>query len=267
MEVGQYLQRIGIKEAGPPSYPFLARLQNHHMCAAPFENLDVMAGRPVVLDLPHLYDKIVRRRRGGFCYELNGLFAWLLGQLGYDVTLLSAGVYDEASGKFGAEFDHMTLLVQVEQPYLVDVGFGDSTRKPIPLPDGSVEDVSGRYRVRPPREGSHRFVLERYTLDAWRPQHQFTLQPRALTDYIERCHYQQTHPDSVFLRGNFCTLATQEGRVTLSERQLTITRNGFKEKTAVTSPLQTVKILQNHFGMEWGGGGEANRAEVQNKKD
>src|SRR3989304_2800207 len=104
------------------------------MEAVPFENLDIIAGRPIVLEEEALLDKIVRRRRGGFCYELNGLFSALLRTLGFRVTRLSAGVLNE-DGTFGPDFDHMTLLVELEDRWLADVGVGGFFREP-PLPHG-----------------------------------------------------------------------------------------------------------------------------------
>src|SRR5215211_6629735 len=153
MDIHAYLNRIGYRGTLEPSAATLHALQRAHLLAVPFENLEIHLGRPIVLDQTALFDKIVRRRRGGFCYELNGLFAVLLRELGFEVTLLSAGVA-RANGDFGPEYDHLTLLVECplsvidsqlqpvvgDQPrttnygprtiWLVDVGFGDSFRAP-----------------------------------------------------------------------------------------------------------------------------------------
>ena len=110
MDIHAYLSRIGYRGTLEPSAATLHALQQAHLLAVPFENLDIHLGRPIVLDQTALFDKIVARRRGGFCYELNGLFAVLLRELGFEVTLLSAGVA-RASGGFGPEYDHLTLLV------------------------------------------------------------------------------------------------------------------------------------------------------------
>ncbi|UCH26235.1 MAG: arylamine N-acetyltransferase, partial [Trueperaceae bacterium] len=123
MEVKHYLERIGYRGPVDVSARTLASLQRAHLHTVPFENLDVCLGREIVLEPAALYDKIVVRRRGGFCYELNGLFAWLLTELGFEVTLLSARVFGERG--LGPEFDHLTLRVDLSEPWLVDVGFGD----------------------------------------------------------------------------------------------------------------------------------------------
>jgi N-hydroxyarylamine O-acetyltransferase len=124
MNVEDYLQRLGYNGDRIPNAETLRNLHHAHLLAVPFENLDIHLGRPIVLDEKSLYEKIVRRRRGGFCYEANGLFAALLRELGFNVALLSARVMD--GGKLGPEFDHLTLLVQLEERWLADVGFGDS---------------------------------------------------------------------------------------------------------------------------------------------
>src|SRR5262245_14904037 len=129
--VAEYLGRVGYDGPVDVTPETLRRLHLAHLLAVPFENLDIHLGRPIVLDVDRIFEKIVRRRRGGFCYELNGLFAWLLGELGFDVELLSAQVLD--GGRLGPEFDHMTLLVEHEGRWLVDVGFGDSFLEPLAL--------------------------------------------------------------------------------------------------------------------------------------
>ncbi len=116
---------------------------------------------PIALDEDELYKKIVLRKRGGLCYELNGLFRWLLAQLGYRVSRIAAGVYSTERGEFGPLLDHMALLVYLEQTYLVDVGFGDTVRCPIALPNGEASDISGTYRVRRDELGFEVYVLEK----------------------------------------------------------------------------------------------------------
>src|SRR5689334_10616650 len=171
MDVHAYLDRIGYRGAIEPTFETLAALQRAHLLAAPFENLDIGLGRPIVLDHGLLFDKIVTRRRGGFCYELNGLFAELLRALGFHVTRLAAGVA-RADGEFGPEFDHLTLLVrepnQSGTQWLVDVGFGDSFRAPLRLADGLEQPQDGRaYRL--DRDGERWTLWERAEED-WQAQ-------------------------------------------------------------------------------------------------
>src|SRR5690348_1505800 len=127
MDVEKYLARINYTGPRTPDEATLRALHVAHLRAVPFENLDIGRGVPIVLDLDRLYAKIVTRRRGGFCYELNGTFAELLRALGYSVELLSARVY--TGTQFSPEFDHLMLRVsggQLAEPLLADVGFGQS---------------------------------------------------------------------------------------------------------------------------------------------
>ena len=142
MDVKQYLSRIGIEEIRQPSIDFLTELQNAHMLSIPFEDLDIPDWDRIVLDLERIYQKIIPTKRGGFCYELNGLFHWLLTSLGFKVDMLSAHVFNHERKDLGPEFDHMTLLVHLEKDYLVDVGFGDSFRI-YGISNGVLRDVSG----------------------------------------------------------------------------------------------------------------------------
>ncbi|MFB3065782.1 MAG: arylamine N-acetyltransferase, partial [Planctomycetota bacterium] len=132
MDVEALLRRIGYEGARDPNADVLQALHRAFVLSVPFENLDIHLGRPIVLDEAALFDKIVKRRRGGFCYEMNGLFAALLRALGFDVTLLSARVVG-TDGKAGPEFDHLVLLVPLSERRLADVGFGDVFVHPLRL--------------------------------------------------------------------------------------------------------------------------------------
>src|SRR6266550_6884083 len=147
MDIQAYLQRISYTGPLVPIAETLRLLQVAHLQTVPFENLSIHSGEPIVLDDDALFEKIVRRRRGGFCYELNGLFAALLRALGFDVKMLSARVAN-AEGIFGPDFDHMTLLVTLAEPWLVDVGFGDSFLEPLKLDEESAPIHGHRaYRI------------------------------------------------------------------------------------------------------------------------
>src|SRR3989442_4850460 len=128
MDTKAYLKRIGYRGRVRPSADALRGLHRKHLLSIPFENLDIHLGRPIILSKKAFYDKIIREHRGGFCYELNGLFATLLDELGFKVSMLSARVARKG-GRFSPNFDHMTLLVQLEQSWLLDGGFGDSFTK------------------------------------------------------------------------------------------------------------------------------------------
>jgi N-hydroxyarylamine O-acetyltransferase len=130
VDLTAYLDRINYHGPLASTAETLRELQVAHLLTVPFENLSIHARQPIVLDDDALFEKIVRRRRGGFCYEANGLFAALLRALGFDVKKLSAGVA-KPEGGFGPDFDHMTLMGAIDERWLIDVGFGDSFREPL----------------------------------------------------------------------------------------------------------------------------------------
>jgi N-hydroxyarylamine O-acetyltransferase len=132
MDISKYLERINYHGSPESTVETLQALHEAHLLSVPFENLDIALGREIVLDEAALWRKIVEHRRGGFCYELNGLFVLLLRALGFQVDMLSAEVAG-STGEFGPEFDHMTLLVHLEKDWIADVGFGDSFRRPLLL--------------------------------------------------------------------------------------------------------------------------------------
>jgi N-hydroxyarylamine O-acetyltransferase len=247
MNVEAYLQRIGYDGDRIPNAESLRNLHHAHMLTVPFENLDIHLGRPIVLDEKSLYEKIVLRRRGGFCYEANGLFAALLRELGFDVTLLSARVMD--GGKPGPEFDHLTLLVQLEERWLADVGFGDSFREPLRLDDPNVQlQNHGAYRLT--RDGEQWTLLARSSDNEWKPQYVFTLRPYQLADFVGMCHYHQTSAESHFTQKRVCSLATPAGRVTLSDMRLIITQGGERQERMLANQEEYAKALREYFGFK-----------------
>lgn len=242
MNLAAYLERI--RYAGPPApgARTLADLHLAHLLAVPFENLDIHLGRAIALDEEALYDKIVRRRRGGFCYELNGLFAALLREAGFPVTLLSAGVAHEEGG-FGPEFDHLLLLVPLDPPRIADVGFGEGFRRPLILEDGLDQPQDGSlYRL----EHGESWTL----LRDGKPQYRFTATPRRLEEFGPRCLYHQTSPQSSFTQVRLCTLATPEGRITISGMRLITTGNSGKRERFLANDAELRAVLRESFGVE-----------------
>lgn len=242
-----YLQRINYSGPLACTGDTLRDLHRAHMIAVPFENLDIAFGRKIVVDEEAILKKVVDARRGGFCYELNCAFAALLRALGFNVTLLSARVARTTGGE-GPEFDHLTLRVDLEQPWLADVGFGDSFLEPLRLEAGTEQsDPAGMFRL---IEDQGRWHMQRRVSDGnWKAQYSFSLQPRRLEEFAEMCHHHQTSPDSSFTRNRICSRATPEGRVTLSEMKLIISRNGSREEHEITSEQERLKVLQEQFGI------------------
>jgi N-hydroxyarylamine O-acetyltransferase len=245
MELSAYLNRIGY--AGPldVSPETLRQLHRAHMLSVPFENLDIALGRRIVCNEAAFIRKIVERRRGGFCYELNGAFAELLRAIGFRVTLLSARVSRE-DGSSSPEFDHLALKVDLAEAWLADVGFGDSFLEPLKM-EPPIEQLQGGCRFRIVDDNASLHVEKAESDGIWKRQFCFTLKPRSLGDFAAMCHYHQTSPESHFTRNRICTKATPAGRVTLTDRKLVFTRNGIKEEKLLESEGEWLTALREHF--------------------
>lgn len=253
LDVKAYLERINYRGSLAPTAETLRGLQVAHLLAVPFENLSIHAREPIILDDEALFAKIVGRRRGGFCYEANGLFAALLRALGFDVAMLSAGVARPGGG-FGPDFDHMALMVRLEERWLADVGFGDSFREPLRLDERGEQTQGGRaYRILP--DGSHLVLMQRDGDGGeWAAQYRFTLRPREYVDYAEMCRHHQTSPESHFTKARVCSRATEEGRITLSEmRFITTSQGGGRRERTLEGQEEYAEILREHFGIVMAG--------------
>lgn len=243
-----YLARIHFTGPVDPTPDTLRRLHLAHLRAVPFENLDISLSRPIVCDEQRFLDKIVTLRRGGFCYELNGAFAALLRVLGYTVTLLSARV-SRPDGSASAEFDHLALHVHLDEPWLADVGFGDSFLEPLRLKDGIEQEQHG-HRFRIAEVGNVMIVQRQDPAGLWKSQYQFRLVPRQLSDFAPRCHFHQTSPESHFTQQRICTLPTPGGRITLSDLKFIRTRNGKREERLLNHEREWLAVLEKDFGVK-----------------
>ena len=217
-----------------------------HLLSVPFENLSIHRHEPIVLNDDALFEKIVRRRRGGFCYELNGLFAALLRSLGFNVNMLSAEVANN-EGEFGEPFDHMTLLVTLEDRWLADVGFGDSFREPLLLDEREAQ-IQGDEAFRIEETETYFVMSKRAENGDWQPQYRFTLEPYGFADYEEMCRYHQTSPQSHFTQKRLCSMCTLDGRLTLSDMRFITTRGREREDIALSEPQYT-DMLREKFGI------------------
>lgn len=247
MEVQAYLDRINYHGSLAATAETLRALHVAHLLSVPFENLSIHAGERIVLEEASLFSKVVERKRGGFCYELNGLFAALLRTLGFDVAMLSAQV-SKKDGGYGSEFDHMTLMVSLERPWLADVGFGDSFLEPLLLDDEREQPRGSRaYRMVP--DGDSLIMMQRDGGAEWKPQYRFTLRAYELRDFAGMCEFHQTSPESSFTRARICSMATETGRITLSETKFITTRKGEREERTLESDADFDTILRDRFGI------------------
>jgi len=247
MDLTAYLARIGYSETPAVSLPALGALHRAHLLAVPFENLDIPLGRRITLAPGALWDKIVVRRRGGFCYELNTLFGRLLQALGYQVEFLSARVWG-ADG-FGPDKDHMALLVRVDgEAWLADVGFGDSFVAPLRLvPDIVQADVFTEFRL---IENDDLWTMEVRAPDgSWRPEYRFGLQACAPDSFQAMCDYQQTSPESSFTRRVVCSRLTASGRVTVTHDRVIVTIGSERDEKRLADAAAFRAALEVHHGV------------------
>jgi N-hydroxyarylamine O-acetyltransferase len=248
MNIDAYLQRLEIRHRGNVDHAFLSHLQKQHMLCIPFENLDIMQRKRIVLHFNNFFNKIVEQHRGGFCYELNGLFYWLLQELGFAAYMISGRVAN-AAGTFGPEYDHMALIVRLDKEYIVDVGFGDSVRSPLPLSGEVIEDVSGAYRIQPNPLVQNGFLFQKKIDGQWICEYQFTTTIRDLSEFEIMCNYQQTSSESHFTQKLLCTISTPTGRITLSGDTLTMTEVTNKTKLTISSADEHQQIMSYYFGI------------------
>ncbi|HKA22326.1 MAG TPA: arylamine N-acetyltransferase [Blastocatellia bacterium] len=247
MDTPGYLRRMrynGPLDVFPET---LRQLHKAHLLAIPFENLDNHVGRRIVLDQEKVIQKLVEERRGGICYELNGAFCALLREIGFDVSMLAAGVARDEGG-FDPPFDHLTLMVNLEQRWLADVGFGDSFREPLLLDERGVQ-VQGDDAFQLTEADGYLVLLRRENA-VWKPQYRFTLEPHTYSDFSEMCVYHQTSPDSIFTQRRACSLATTEGRVTVTDKRVIITERGEKREHELASRAEWRAALLEHFGID-----------------
>ncbi|RSN23764.1 acetyltransferase [Amycolatopsis sp. WAC 01416] len=244
MDVAAYLDRLGVDRPATADVAALRTLQERHLATVPFENLSIHLGEPIVLDTEALFDKIVRRRRGGFCYELNGLFAALLRELGFDAVLKSAKVF-RPDGTLGPPFDHAVVSVELDEPWLADVGFGRFSRFPLRLSATEAQaDPEGEFLVLDAPHG------DIDVLQDGKPQYRIERRPRALDEFAPTSFWQATSPDSHFTRGPTCSLPGKHGRVTLAGDKLIVTTHGVREETRLSSDQEILKTYRKEFGIE-----------------
>ena len=245
-----HLQRIQIADRPTPSIQTLQLLQKQHLLNIPFENLDIHFGKKIILDLPKIYDKIIKNGRGGFCYELNSLFHALLSELGFEVKMIAANVYNAEKKKYGIEFDHMTLIVRLEgEEYLTDVGFGEFTFFPLKLELGNIQkDPRGEFFL--DKISDQVFRINKIENEITTPQYIFKTDAWELKDYEYACHYHQTSPDSHFTHKKVISRPTENGRITLAENLLKIKSHNETQEIHLKNENDFIENLMKYFNIK-----------------
>jgi N-hydroxyarylamine O-acetyltransferase len=259
-QVDAYLQRLGVAHPAWPTVDVLRELHQRHLRTVPFENLSVHLGEEIVLEEQRLLDKMVVGGRGGFCYELNGLFGALLTALGFEVTLLAARVrLDEE--RLGIPYDHLALRVRTVDggDWLADVGFGAHSHYPLAFGDrGEQPDPGGTFRIVEAgpdaagvRGGRDAAAADLEVSRDGSPEYRLEVRPRVLGDFVAGAWWHSTSPASHFTRSLVCSRVTEDGgRVTLSGRRLTETApDGEREERELGADEEVLAVYRERFGI------------------
>jgi N-hydroxyarylamine O-acetyltransferase len=249
--IEKYLERVGYSGELTPNYETLYALHTAHVFNIPFENLDVFYGRTISLDEDALFDKLVTRRRGGYCFEMNGLFSIVLTKLGFKARNLLART--AFGGSYSSKL-HQVISVEIDgKTYLADVGYGnDGISAPLLLEENLEQTrFTETYGfTRDPRFG---YVLERKTDGGYTPMYALTAGECVPADFEVANHYTATHPSSFFKMMGFVTMPTPSGRITLTGRHLKITENGKVTEREVTGEAEFSAFLSEQFGLDLAG--------------
>lgn len=243
-----YLDRIGYKGELEVSLEALRRLHEHHLFTVPFENLDIHNGKEIFLEEKRIYKKVVEKYRGGFCYELNLLFHALLSQIGFESKIIAARIFDD-EGEMGPAFDHMCLLIELTQPWLVDVGFGDLFLQPIALEEDEVQtDRRNYFKVE--RYADQEYVLLMSADRAgFSRKYTFSTKEQPVSDFASLCKAKQTDPHSYFVKNKVCTRPTVDGRITLFNRKFIHKVGEHKFEYQIEEEQHYTEILKSQFNI------------------
>ncbi|MBX2878135.1 MAG: arylamine N-acetyltransferase [Saprospiraceae bacterium] len=250
MNLDTYLSRIEFLENPTVERETLIALHRQHVLSIPFEDLDIHWKIPLHIDRDALVDKVIERKRGGFCYELNTLFYHLLVSLGFPAQLVSCQI-SQGNGKFGPSYDHMAILVELEETWLLDVGYGDLFIEPLRLhEEGIQKDWFKLFQVQ--NHGEYFLLSEARIGQRFVPRYKIRPVPEPIQAFIPQLRWKERHPDSYFVQNLICSLPSRNGRVTLFNDFLIITKNGKRRKKRVGDAVEKQKYLQHYFGIESG---------------
>ncbi|WP_018680793.1 arylamine N-acetyltransferase family protein [Actinokineospora enzanensis] len=250
LDLDAYLTRIGVRGPLPPTADTLRALSRAHTFAIPFENLDVVLGRGIDVDLPAIQDKLVTRGRGGYCYEHNLLMGAALDRLGFRVTRVLGRPALNAPRPIPRT--HMTLLVGAgDETFLTDVGFGnDGLLEPVPLTAGVVSEQDGWvYRLAHEPSAALPWLLSLRRGDEWFPLYRFAEEAHHLVDIVVANYFISTHRRSPFVGRVFVGHVGAEERLNLNDRVLTRRRGDGTEEITTVSDQDLPDLLTARFGL------------------
>ena len=245
-ELGAYLRRIGYAGTPRPEFRTLAELHRLHLTSIAYDALDVQLGRPVTLDPRDAFAKLVLSARGGWCYEMNGLFAWMLEAIGFHVTRV-AGTVERQVGDATGRGNHLVLLVELDRTYVADVGFGEGPQEPFPLVDGTFEQQGCRYRLGLLDGGWWRLGNETIN-DA--SAFDFRTEPAELTRLEATSQQLQSEPTSPFVQNAVVAICVSGGYDILRGRVLTEVRPPTSTRIRIASAESYAALLRDRFGID-----------------
>lgn len=248
MNIHPYLNRLNFHLPVTVDQNVLYKLQKQHLLNIPFENLDIHYEKKISLSTNDIYQKIIIEKRGGFCYELNGLFHLLLKEIGFNAKLISAKVHTK-NGEYSPEYDHLAIIVSLDnQDFLVDVGFGNFSLEPLKLElDEKIIDSFGLFKF--DKYNTEYYRINELNNDDLIPQYIFKIEDRKLSEFAKRCEFHQTSLDSHFTKKKLISIAKNDGRITLTNSQLKITRSGIAEEINFEENEFETKLKQ-YFNIE-----------------
>ena len=239
-----YFARIGYHGRRDATLGTLHALHRAHLLAIPYENLDIHLGLPVTLDREAMFTKLVSERRGGWCFEMNGVLGRVLETLGFTVRYLS-GAVGRAERGWRAQGNHLVLLVTLDRPWIVDVGFGDGFLTPLPLEPGTYRQDFLHYRVS--RDGP-RWRVDNHQFGG-ADGFDFTLTPRRLDDFANQCLELQTLPESSFVTSTVCGRFVPTGLIMLRGATLREVHAEGVATRVVTDAAEYGRVLRERFDL------------------
>jgi N-hydroxyarylamine O-acetyltransferase len=244
-----YFERINYKGSTDVSEGTLRDIHIAHTLNVPFENLDVFYRRPILLDGASLYKKMVKKRRGGYCFEMNGIFSLVLQEMGFKVTNLLARV--TIDGIHYTTKTHQAILVETGgNQWLADVGFGnDGIIAPLILEENT-EQKQFAHTYRLITHSTLGYVLQKKNEDSYNPLYAFTLDECGPEDFLMSNHFTSTFPESFFLTMRMCTMPTKDGRITLTDNHFKVVEKNNVSDLPIANEHEFNAVLKEHFSLD-----------------
>jgi N-hydroxyarylamine O-acetyltransferase len=248
MNIAKYLKRINYTDKISVTDEVLKRLHQSHVYQVPFENFDIFYKKLFGLDIEKVYKKIIDDARGGFCYELNLLFSWLLAEIGFSSRIIACRIFND-DGSLGPEFDHMAIYVKTEKEFLLDVGYGDLFITPIEIKIGVQHDGRNYFRIENWNKNKYLISMSPDGVDFSR-RYVFSLDLVKVDDFTSICLDKQINPNSYFVKNVICTKPTNTGRFTIFNEKIIERKGSSKIEFPIENEDILIRFLKEKFQIE-----------------